>query len=88
MIVQLFYSCLERSLNLGFDNGLYYLKSVDFATGRETERRVILWIRNPDQEFLVMIARRRHPKNFADNLDTDIDLLIKVTDVIINYIKS
>lgn len=49
---------------------------------------MVLGILNVDQEFLVMVSRRGHTQNLADDVDTDVNLLVEVGDLVIYYVES
>jgi len=83
----MFNSCLEVSLNLRLNDGLNNLKGIDFAACWEAKRGVILWVRNMNQEFLVVVARLRHTKYLTDDFNTDVNFLIEMRNVVIDYIK-
>ena len=49
---------------------------------------MVLRVLYVDQEFLVMVGRGWHTQNLAHDVDTDVNLLIEVGDLVIHYVEA
>ena len=73
---------------LGFDDRLYNVKCIYFAALGEPQTGMIIRVLYLNQKLLVMIGRRWHTQDLADDADTDIDLFIEIGDLVVDDVET